>query len=215
MYSSKLTSAQDSFLQSWINRLQGIEQAHQGHCTGQMVFSSHSRMQWAYPSEAGALLASIRAATYPAGKAEANRRRIMLAPGRVDYRERYYTCLRPRHRVGFAHFRDTGILLPIGQPVDSFSKVNRCDIFLGGRSYFALRSIHLSRLLYSEHGDWLLKDNANPASAWSPLEVEATRQKLGLPDEDYIGSLFFYIKEQLTEFARRARRFNMVVALSG
>lgn len=69
-------------------------------------------------------------------------------------------------------------------------------------------------MLYSEDGDWLLKDNASPASAWAPLEVEATRQKLDLPKDDYIGSLFFHIKHQLAEFAGRARRFNMEIVLS-
>ncbi|KAG8952322.1 hypothetical protein FRC04_004750 [Tulasnella sp. 424] len=194
LYSSKLTLAQDGLLQSWINYADEVEQGRPGNHTCQTTFSSHCRLEWAYPPEVGALLKSIRLADYPTIKAEADRRRIMLAPERIDYRERYYTSLRPRHRVGFAHFRETGVLLPFGQPTDSFCNANR--------------------LLYSEDAEWLLKDNANPAAAWSPLEVEAMRQKLNLPDEDYIGNLFFHIKAQLTEFARRARRFNLVVILS-
>ncbi|KAG8958726.1 hypothetical protein FRC00_002368 [Tulasnella sp. 408] len=194
LYSSKLTTAQHTFLHTLIKRIEGLEREREVELAGQLALGSHCTLKWTYPPEVGALLTSIRAATYPMGKAETNRRRIMLAPSRIDYRDRYYTPLRCRHRAGFAHQRETGVLLPIGQPIDSFSTVNR--------------------LLYSEDGDWLLKDNANPASAWAPLEVEATRQKLDLPEEDYIGSLFFHIKDQLAEFAGRARRFNMEIVLS-
>ncbi|KAG8986472.1 hypothetical protein FRB90_003979 [Tulasnella sp. 427] len=61
--------------------------------------------------------------------------------------------------------------------------------------------------------EWLLMDSANPCLAWDPLEVEATRKKRGLPDEDYFGSLFFHIKQELVEFITRARRFNLSVLL--
>ncbi|KAG8909828.1 hypothetical protein FRC01_006709 [Tulasnella sp. 417] len=194
LYSSKLTSAQDSFLQLWIDLLEKMEQKRPPLCTSQLSFGSHCTLEWAYPSEVGALLAALRTPAYPTSKAEADRRRIMLAPERIDYRERYYASLRSRHRAGFAYQRQTGVLLPIGQPINSFSTANR--------------------LLYSEDGKWLLKDNASPAAAWSPLEVEAMRKRLNLPQEDYMGNLFFYVKDQLTEFAKRARRFKMFVFLS-
>ncbi|KAG8898306.1 hypothetical protein FRC01_010954 [Tulasnella sp. 417] len=69
------------------------------------------------------------------------------------------------------------------------------------------------KLLYSEDGEWLLKDNASPATAWDPLEVNKTRQKLKLPEEDYMGNLFFHIKHELVEFIKRVRRFNLKVFL--
>ncbi|KAG9005482.1 hypothetical protein FRB90_010369 [Tulasnella sp. 427] len=195
LYSSKLTTAQDELILSWIERIKNTENSPSEILSvGKLHFSSACSVEWAYPPAVEELLRSTGKVSYSTNKAEADRRRIMIAPERLDYRERYYTCLRRRHRVGFAHQRETGILLPLGQPTDSFCVANR--------------------LLYSEDGEWLLKDNASPASAWAPLEVEAMRQTLDLPDEDYIGSLFFYIKAQLTEFARRARRFNLVVVLS-
>ncbi|KAG8998738.1 hypothetical protein FRB90_012249 [Tulasnella sp. 427] len=195
LYSSKLTTAQDELILSWVDKIKNTDDSQSATFSmGRLHFSSACSVEWAYPPVVEELLRSTEKVSYSSNKAEANRRRIMVAPERLDYRECCYTCLRPRHRVGFVHQRETGILLPLGQPTDSFCVANR--------------------LLYSEDGEWLLKDNACPASAWAPLEVEAMRQRLDLPDEDYIGNLFFYIKAQLTEFARRARRFNLVVVLS-
>lgn len=128
LYSSKLTTAQHTFLHTLIKRIEGLEREREVGLAGQWALGSHCTLKWAYPPEVGELLANIRAATYPMHKAEANRRRIMLAPSRIDYRDRYYTCLRRRHRAGFAHQRETGVLLPIGQPIDSFNTVNRCDL---------------------------------------------------------------------------------------
>ncbi|KAG8913122.1 hypothetical protein FRC01_004727 [Tulasnella sp. 417] len=136
LYSSKLTTAQDSFLQLWIDLLENMEQKRPPLCT---IFVPDT-----------ALASRIN------GKPES--------------------------------------FSPIGQPINSFSTANR--------------------LLYSEDGEWLLKDNASPAAAWSPLEVEAMRKRLNLPQEDYMGNLFFYVKDQLTEFAKRARRFKIFVFLS-
>ncbi|KAG8952323.1 hypothetical protein FRC04_004751 [Tulasnella sp. 424] len=193
LYSTRLTESQASFVQFWMDRINMTARGPLNLFDGHMEFGSQCELAWLYPGPVAALLYLIRNATYTTSQAEADRHRIMLSPQRIDYRERYCSTLRPRHRLGFTYWRETGLLLPIGQPVDSFNTANR--------------------LLYSEKGEWLLKDNANPAVAWDPLEVNATRQRLKLPEEDYTGNLFFHIKHQLVEFIKRVRGFKLTVFL--
>lgn len=41
------------------------------------------------------------------------------------------------------------------------------------------------------------------------MEVEETRNRLGLPAEDIFGSLFFHVKNELVNFVERCRRFRL------
>ncbi|KAG8952336.1 hypothetical protein FRC04_004764 [Tulasnella sp. 424] len=193
LYSASLTSAQSELVGKWIERASKFAQADPDIFHGAMNFTSSASMEWWYPRQVAILLRRIKAASYSKVQGETDRRRNMMNPQRLDYRERYYQSLRPRHRVGYTHWLDTGVLLPFGQPVDSFNKPNK--------------------LLYSADAEWLLADNASPVFAWDPLEVEKTRRQKGLPDEDYFGNLFFHIKQQLLDCITRARRFNLSVLL--
>ncbi|KIO27775.1 hypothetical protein M407DRAFT_72707, partial [Tulasnella calospora MUT 4182] len=193
LYSASLTSDQYEFVGKWMDGLGEIGQQPPLPFHAGINFNSHTSMEWWYPEQVGMRLRLMEAASHSKAQSEADRRRVMLSPQRLDYRERYYTQLRPRHRVGFTHWLDTGVLLPFGQPVDSFDKPNR--------------------LLYSEHCEWLLIDYDSPAFSWNPLDVEKTRKEKGLPEEDYFGALFFHIKQELMDFITRARQFNLFVLL--
>ncbi|KIO27792.1 hypothetical protein M407DRAFT_22966 [Tulasnella calospora MUT 4182] len=193
LYSARLTPSQASFVQSWVDRIDSMDPDSEGIFNGQMEFGPRCDLGWLYPRDVASLLKLIKKPSYTTSQAEANRLGVMLSPQRIDYRERYIWTQRPRHRLGYTYWRKTGLLLPIGQPLDSFDTVNR--------------------LLYSEDGEWLLKDNASPATAWDPLEVDKTRQRSKLPEEDYMGNLFFHIKHQLVEFIKRVRSFKLKVFL--
>ncbi|KAG9026914.1 hypothetical protein FS837_004468 [Tulasnella sp. UAMH 9824] len=193
LYSASLNSAQYKYVKKWMDHVGKFGQQRSLPFHGGIEFNSDTSLEWWYPEQVGMVLRLMKAASYSKAEGEADRRRVMLSPQRLDYRERYYTQLRPRHRVGYSHWLDTGILLPFGQPVDSFDKPNR--------------------LIYSEHGEWLLIDYDSPAFGWNPLDVEKTRKERGLPEEDYFGSLFFHIKHELMDFITRARRFKLSVHL--
>ncbi|KAG9040491.1 hypothetical protein FS837_000559, partial [Tulasnella sp. UAMH 9824] len=193
LYSASMTSAQSKLVSDWMERIGQFIQGASPLYHGDINFNSGTKVEWWYPQDVADLLREIKNASFTKAAGEMNRRMNMVAPQRIDYRERYCIGLRPRHRVGYFHFLETGVLLPLGQPVESFDKPNK--------------------LLYSEHGQWLLTDSANPVQAWDPLEVEYTRKKKGLPDEDYFGSLFFHVKQQLVDFIARARQFKLSVLL--
>jgi hypothetical protein len=59
-----------------------------------------------------------------ADSAQAIRRRITLAPSRIDYRERAMLHWPPALRVGETYFRESGILLPYGCSVAAFDTPN-------------------------------------------------------------------------------------------
>ncbi|KAG8905178.1 hypothetical protein FRC01_008440, partial [Tulasnella sp. 417] len=193
LYSTSLTSSQYGMVEKWMELVGKFGQRRSQPFNGKLEFNSDAALAWWYPEQVASLLHLIKAASYSKVQGEADRRRVMISPQRLDYRETYFIKLRPRHRIAYSHWLDTGILLPFGQPVDSFDKPNR--------------------LLYSEHGEWLLTDHDSPVFAWDPLEVEKTRKEMGLPEEDYFGSLFFHITQELMNFISRARRFNLSVHL--
>ncbi|KAG8925128.1 hypothetical protein FRC00_004311 [Tulasnella sp. 408] len=193
LYSASMTSAQSKLFSDWMDRIAQFIQGASPLYHGEINYQPSAKVEWWYPQDVADLLRKIKNASFTKSTGEVDRRMNMVAPQRIDYRERYCIGLRPRHRIGYFHFLDTGVLLPLGQPVDSFDKPNK--------------------LLYSEDAEWLLADSASPVQAWDPLEVEDTRKKMGLPDEDYFGSLFFHIKQQLVDFIARARQFKLSVLL--
>jgi hypothetical protein len=50
---------------------------------------------------------------------------VMLAPTRIDYRERALSLLRPGHRSAFMHYRTTGVIMPFGADTGAFTEPNR------------------------------------------------------------------------------------------
>ena len=69
-------------------------------------------------------------------------------------------------------------------------------------SYF--RSF-IDSLLYSPCGEWLLRDSENPLQSWDMSLVFAYGEKCGLNRADSYGCLFFYLKNELSTFAKRLR----------
>lgn len=50
---------------------------------------------------------------------------IMLSPSRVDYRDRYFSGLKPGHRMALLHFRQSGVLAPFSANITHFTEPNR------------------------------------------------------------------------------------------
>lgn len=115
---------------------------------------------------------------------------IMNAPARVDYRDRYYEAISPSHRVAFEKWRSFGLVLPFGAP-DAHMAIPNKWLFFDGRL--------------------MLNDCANPFEGWNIDEIFKAGKDHGTTEEDLIGCLFFYIKDQLVEFSNRLRRFKIQI----
>lgn len=59
-----------------------------------------------------------------------------------------------------------------------------------------------------------MRDNANPLFCWNVNEVVKTGQAHGLDRADLYGCLFFHVKAQFMEFARRFEQFHIDIHLS-
>ncbi|KAK0188295.1 hypothetical protein F5146DRAFT_1002396 [Armillaria mellea] len=115
---------------------------------------------------------------------------IMNAPARADYRDRYYEAISPSHRVAFERWRSFGLVLPFGA-IDSHMAVPNKWLFSDGRL--------------------MLNDSANPFEGWNIDEIFKAGKDHGTTEDDLIGCLFFYIKDQLVEFSNRLRRFKIQI----
>lgn len=63
---------------------------------------------------------------YTLGTALRSMHGVMLSPKREDYRDRYVAGLQPAHRLGFLHFRKSGVLVPFSTDITRFTEPNRC-----------------------------------------------------------------------------------------
>ncbi|KNZ72407.1 hypothetical protein J132_03373 [Termitomyces sp. J132] len=111
--------------------------------------------------------------------------KIMCSPKRRDYTDRYLNSLEPAHRLSFTHYRTSGILVPFWLDISKFVEPNR--------------------LMFSSSGDWLLRDSDSPLHGWDMTLVFAHGEKCGLNRADSYGCLFFYLKNELSNFAKRLR----------
>lgn len=125
----------------------------------------------------------------PASQARGEYFRIMHLSLRRDYFSKIYYNLRPSHRVGLQEYRRTGVVLPFGADLSRFSEPN-------------------SSLFFS-CGCWFQSDTVNPLHGWDPCEVIATGKAHGANPEDVYGCLYFFLTEQLRQFHRRLRQFNI------
>ena len=69
-------------------------------------------------------LLQILEARHEVAKTEQQRKRIVLAPSRVDYRDRELFTLSGARRMCSTKFRETGVLAPFGACVDHFTCPN-------------------------------------------------------------------------------------------
>lgn len=119
---------------------------------------------------------------------------IMNAPERVDYHDRYYAGLKPSHRLALKQWCSYGLVLPFGA-INAHMAIPNPWLFT-----------HDDRLM--------LNDGAHPFDGWDFDEMFNAGKALGTTEEDLIGCLFFYVKEQLVEFSKRLRRFKMQIYVS-
>ena len=69
-------------------------------------------------------LLQILDAKHEVQKTEQERRKVVLAPTRIDYRERELYTLSGSRRMCSAKFRETGVLAPFGSCLDQFDCSN-------------------------------------------------------------------------------------------
>ncbi|KAG8880202.1 hypothetical protein FRB98_005286 [Tulasnella sp. 332] len=185
-YSAALTEHQSVYLASWMRRLFDRTLPDEAPCViDAPSLTGTSDVCFFYPRDTMELGKDILESSYSWLQAKKDMTAVRFAEFRIDYQDRRIANLRPRHRVAHIQWKTSGIVLPIGESTHNFNRPNR------------------------PKAEYLLLDNAGPFTAWNPLEIEKTRQRLNLPEGDLYGSMFFHVKSELTEFASRARRFKL------
>lgn len=124
-YSAAVTKAQEDLVKTCHGRILSsneLEGRTRSWFSGSPCEMLRYELDEGTMAEAGRLLKS----SYSLQEAKNDMHRIMMAPSRVDYRDRYLASLRPHHRVAHMKWRDgTGIVLPFGEPAGSFTEPNR------------------------------------------------------------------------------------------
>ncbi|TFK68751.1 hypothetical protein BDN72DRAFT_654328 [Pluteus cervinus] len=129
-----------------------------------------------------------------AEKTNASRKDVLLDPMHEDERHRMFSDLKPEHRIAFMRFWETGILAPFALDASVFSRHNP--------------------LLFSPQGEWLGRKDANPLRGWDIPAVLQSGAKHGTEPADIFGCLFFHVKDELREFARRMKDFQINLHLT-
>ncbi|KAL1706754.1 hypothetical protein EV121DRAFT_168650, partial [Schizophyllum commune] len=132
---------------------------------------------------------------YDLDMAMASMRDVMLAPSRVDYRDRHLARLQPGHRVSWAKNRTTGILAPFTADLTGFTQPNR--------------------LMFTPDGDWMTRDDANALQGWPVQAVIESGKRHNLDPTDIYGCLFIHVRDQLAQFARRVEQSRIEIHVSG
>ncbi|KIY66936.1 hypothetical protein CYLTODRAFT_444342 [Cylindrobasidium torrendii FP15055 ss-10] len=122
---------------------------------------------------------------------------VMNTPERVDYAHRYYAKLKPSHRLAAARWRAHGLVLPFGEVNAHHNIPNSWFFHQDERGQINLN----------------FSDQANPLHGWDLESILEAGKAHGVPESDILGAGFFYIKDQLMEFARRLRRFKVKFTL--
>ncbi|TFK38372.1 hypothetical protein BDQ12DRAFT_705388 [Crucibulum laeve] len=128
------------------------------------------------------------------GDAQEEYDRVRMASSRRDYWDRMYAGLNPSHRLALQEFRRFGIVLPFGAPNAHFNVPNQS--------------------LFSYDGKWLQRDFADPLEGWDISEVIAAGGAHGAQPEDTYGCQYFFLSDQLRDFARRLRKFKVSFLVS-
>ncbi|KAK8070351.1 hypothetical protein PG997_010554 [Apiospora hydei] len=113
--------------------------------------------------------------------AQEKRRAVMLAPSRIDYRERAYYQEDPPTRFGAHKFRERGILLPLGASTDTFTVPNPT--------------------LFTGAGGWPLMDSSDPRNGWLMSQIRKSRTAAA--DNDVFGQLYYHIVDLVSDVHKR------------
>ncbi|KDQ54026.1 hypothetical protein JAAARDRAFT_408569 [Jaapia argillacea MUCL 33604] len=126
---------------------------------------------------------------YSMDDAQIEYKRVRFAPSRIDHRHHLYERLEPSHRLAFHEYRRFGLILPFGA--------------LNGHFNFP------NRFLFSPNGRWLQDDAVDPLDSWDIQEIIKAGKGHGAQPSDVYGCLYFFLSEQLRNFALRLRQFRV------
>ncbi|KZP09108.1 hypothetical protein FIBSPDRAFT_760468 [Athelia psychrophila] len=198
MYSAALSPVASAHLNQCISTLYGtgIIRDGQTFATGSLHMrgDSEGALHMRAKTEEMKDFLRMPLSTYKFEDAMKSMRSAMLHPSRVDYRDRVLASLTPGHRMAWTHYQQTGVLGPYSADTMHLTEPNR--------------------LLFAADGEWLTLDNANPLHGWDVSAVLASGQRHGINPQDIYGCLFFYVKDEFEEFARRIERFNINIHLT-
>ncbi|CCL98318.1 uncharacterized protein FIBRA_00312 [Fibroporia radiculosa] len=140
-------------------------------------------------------LCSIISTAYDANDALNELSRARLVETSEDGLHRQYWPLESSHRLAYHEFRKYGLLLPFGAANAHFD--------------------HPNRLLFSLDGKWMQPDRVNPLNGWHIPSVIKTGKKHGALPMDIYGCLYFYVTDQLREFAERLTKLRITFKMFG
>ncbi|KAF2623920.1 hypothetical protein BU25DRAFT_349343 [Macroventuria anomochaeta] len=123
-------------------------------------------------------------------KSQMIRRRVTLAPERVDYRERAMLQWPCALREVDIHFRREGVLLPYGCSIAAFDTPNP-TLF--------------------QDSDWPMKDSSNPREGWS---YHKYMKHAPVAKADEHGAVFFYVRDLLNRFCTRLQKAKISFQMS-
>ncbi|RDB16003.1 hypothetical protein Hypma_003582 [Hypsizygus marmoreus] len=195
MYSAALPAASAAYLRGCICVIYG-----DGASDGDMSFQSSLRTRGAGRIHSMQTTIAMRRplemflSTYELRKGIDSMQSVMFDPLREDNRDRYLTGLKPAHRLAVMHYWRSGILAPFSLEIKDFSQPNR--------------------LMFTANGGWLGHAGANPLHGWDVSDVRASGAKHGIDSADIFGCLFFHVKRELMEFARRMKEFHVDIHLT-
>ncbi|KAL8672315.1 MAG: hypothetical protein Q9224_007585, partial [Gallowayella concinna] len=129
-------------------------------------------------------LFQILGAKHDITKTEEERRKVVLAPARADYRERELHILSGSERLCSSRFRETGVLAPLGAALELFDFPNP--------------------LLFNENDStWLQSDSASPLEGWSMQSILSTPNLQRTAKNDLNGLLYFHVRSTIECFCNR------------
>lgn len=146
-------------------------------------------------------LFAIIDAKHDLSKTEEERQKVVLAPHRLDYRERELHTLPGFRRLCSTRFRETGVLAPLALVLEHFDSPNPWVIpTLQGRQMLTQQS----RLLFNERDStWLQKDSADPREGWPMQSILSALHADRNAKNDVNGLLYFHIRSIIERFCHR------------
>ncbi|KDR66055.1 hypothetical protein GALMADRAFT_232756 [Galerina marginata CBS 339.88] len=162
---------------------------------GMVVISlgPHLTISFCLPEKATHFFLHFISSSLEVGDAQGEYDRVRNAPRRRDFRDRMYAKLKPSHRVAFQEYRRFGIVLPFGAMNAHFNRPNPS--------------------LFSPDGKWLLTDCADPLEGWNTVAVINAGKAHGAQPENIYGCLYFFLSQQLRNFAHRFGNLKMSFSL--
>ncbi|KAF7309412.1 DUF4470 domain-containing protein [Mycena indigotica] len=192
LYSAALPGAGAAYVKRCVDFIYGGGGEHEADLSFQRSLDTRGegKLYSVQPSTGIKRLLEMCQSSYPLATALKGMREITLSPDQLDFREKYYATLKPAHRMSFHRFQETGILVPFAHNTVNFTEPNR--------------------FLFTSQGEWLVPEDANPLFGWDVTGVKYSGLKYGVdPDSDILGCLFFHVKHELREFAKRVRDFRI------